>query len=193
TVKGVSIDALHRAYPIVADNIPIQSQPFHLGNIPAGDYTVFILELTTGGLSRPPSRVRLAQLSLWASAPGMNQKEIEFPPKELYVSFVTDETLIAQVDPEVLDYVQNKNVDNLILKATQLASQGKTAEARQTLQMAIGVTQRLNNPGLTQILNNALNELDKTGKISPDTTKTIRAGGRTMTVKSKHTEVYKGD
>ena len=191
-VKGVKIDALHRVYPNVLD-IPVDSQPFKLGNIPAGDYTIYILELTVSGLSRPPSKVRLAELTLWGSIPGMKQKEVEFPPTELFVSFVTDEALTAQVDPEVMDYLQNKNIDNLIQKATQLASQGKTQEARQTLQMAVGLTQRLNNPRLTQILNSAVNELDKTGRISSNVTKMLRAGGRTMTVKSKHTEIYKGD
>jgi Ca-activated chloride channel family protein len=191
-VKGVKIDALHRVYPNVLD-IPVDSQPFKLGNIPAGDYTIYILGLTISGLSRPPSKVRLAELTLWGSIPGMKQKEVEFPPTELFVSFVTDEALTAQVDPEVMDYLQNKNIDNLIQKATQLASQGKTQEARQTLQMAVGLTQRLNNPRLTQILNSAVNELDKTGRISSNVTKMLRAGGRTMTVKSKHTEIYKGD
>jgi Ca-activated chloride channel family protein len=191
-VKGVKIDALHRVYPNVLD-IPVDSQPFKLGNIPAGDYTIYILGLTVSGLSRPPSKVRLAELTLWGSIPGMKQKEVEFPPTELFVSFVTDEALTAQVDPEVMDYFQNKNIDNLIQKATQLASQGKTQEARQTLQMAVGLTQRLNNPRLTQILNSAVNELDKTGRISSNVTKMLRAGGRTMTVKSKHTEIYKGD
>jgi Ca-activated chloride channel family protein len=191
-VKGVQIDALHRVYPNVLD-IPVDSQPFKLGNIPAGDYTIYILELTVSGLSRPPSKVRLAELTLWGSIPGMKQKEVEFPPTELFVSFVTDEALTAQVDPEVMDYLQNKNIDNLIQKATALASQGKTQEARQTLQMAVGLTQRLNNPRLTQILNSAVNELDKTGRISSNVTKMLRAGGRTMTVKSKHTEIYKGD
>ena len=191
-VKGVQIDALHRVYPKVLD-IAVDSQPFKLGNIPAGDYTIYILELTVSGLSRPPSKVRLAELTLWGSIPGMKQKEVEFPPTELFVSFVTDEALTAQVDPEVMDYLQNKNIDNLIQKATALASQGKTQEARQTLQMAVGLTQRLNNPRLTQILNSAVNELDKTGRISSNVTKMLRAGGRTMTVKSKHTEIYKGD
>jgi Ca-activated chloride channel family protein len=191
-VKGVQIDALHRVYPDIVD-IAVDSQPFKLGNIPAGDYTIYILELTVSGLSRPPSKVRLAELTLWGSIPGMKQKEVEFPPTELFVSFVTDEALTAQVDPEVMDYLQNKNIDNLIQKATALASQGKTQEARQTLQMAVGLTQRLNNPRLTQILNSAVNELDKTGRISSNVTKMLRAGGRTMTVKSKHTEIYKGD
>jgi Ca-activated chloride channel family protein len=99
-----------------------------------------------------------------------------------------DETAIAQLDPEVLDYVQQKNVDNLVAQATRLLARGKTQEARQTLQVAQQITQRLNNPGATRLLQNALEELNRTGIISENTRRTLRAGGRTMTVKSGKTE-----
>jgi Ca-activated chloride channel family protein len=125
---------------------------------------------------------------MWASAPGLKQRQVEFPPKELFVTFTNDDSAIAQIDPEVLDYVQQKNVDNLVVQATRLLAQGKTQEARQTLQLALQTTQRLNNPGQTRLLQNALEELNRTGTISENTRRTLRAGGRTMTVKSGKTE-----
>lgn len=185
-VKGVTLDSLSRVYPNLVD-IPLTDQPYRLGNIAAGDYTIFILEFTVSGISRPPSRARLAQFTLWASIPGLKQKQIEFPPKELFITFTQDETAVAQVDPEVLDYVQQKNVDQLIAQATKLANQGKTEEARKTLQMAQRLTQRLNNQGATRLLHSALEELNRTGTISANTVRTLRAGSRTMTVKSGKT------
>lgn len=185
-VKGVTLDSISRVYPNIVD-IPLTNQPYRLGNIQAGDYTVFILEFTVSGIPRLPSRARLVQFNLWASVPGLRQRQIEFPSKELFITFTQDETAIAQVDPEVLDYVQQKNVDRLVTQATKLAAQGKTEEARKTLQMAQGMTQRLNNPSATRLLQNALEELNRTGTISAETRRTLRAGGRTMTVKSGKT------
>jgi Ca-activated chloride channel family protein len=187
TVRGITVDAITRVYPNLVE-VPLGEQPYRLGNIPAGDYTVFVLELTVSGIPRPPSRVRLAQLTLWASAPGLKQRQVEFPPKDLYVTFTDDEAAIAQVDPEVLDYVQQKNVDRMVAQAARLIAQGKTQEARQTLQVAQQITQRLNNPGATLLLQNALEELNRTGTLSENTRRTLRAGGRTMTVKSGKTE-----
>jgi len=191
TVRGVTLDAITRVYPNLVE-VPLGEQPYRLGNIAAGDYTVFILELTVSGISRPPSKVRLAQLTMWASAPGLKQRQVEFPPKELFVTFTNDETAIAQVDPEVLDYVQQKNVDNMIAQATRLLKQGRTQEASRTLQLAQQITQRLNNPGATRLIQNALEELNRTGTLSESTRKTLRAGGRTMTVKSGKTESIEG-
>lgn len=192
TVKGINLDRISRIFPMIAE-ISLASQPFRLGNIPAGDYTIFIVELTVSGIARPPSRVRLAQLSLWGNVPGLKIKHHEFPPQEIIVEFTTDATLTAQCDPEVLDYVQQKNINALIDRATRLAGQGKQEEARQTLRIAANQTQQLNNPRVTKLIQSAIDELDRTGTISPDTTRTLRADGRTVTVKSKHTEIYRGD
>jgi Ca-activated chloride channel family protein len=191
TVRGVNLEAISRVYPSIVE-VPLGEQPYRLGNIPAGDYTVFILEFTISGIPRPPSRARLAQFILWASVPGLKQRQIEFPPKELFVTFTDDETAIAQVEPEVLEYVQQKNTGNLLDQATRLAAQGRTQEARRTLQLALQMTQRLNNPAATRLIQNTLEELNRTGTLSENTRRTLRAGGRTMTVKSRRTEPIEG-
>jgi Ca-activated chloride channel family protein len=191
TVRGVNLEAISRVYPSIVE-VPLGEQPYRLGNIPAGDYTVFILEFTISGIPRPPSRARLAQFILWASFPGLKQRQIEFPPKELFVTFTDDETAIAQVEPEVLEYVQQKNTGNLLDQATRLAAQGRTQEARRTLQLALQMTQRLNNPAATRLIQNTLEELNRTGTLSENTRRTLRAGGRTMTVKSRKTEPIEG-
>jgi Ca-activated chloride channel family protein len=153
-----------------------------MGNIAAGDYTVFIFEFTVEGLARPASRARMAQVSLAGSAPGLGKHE-DFPPQDLFVTFTTDEAAIAAVDPEVLGYVQQKNVDNLVQKAMGLATVN-AGQARQTLQVALGMTQRIGNAAMTKVLNNALDELNKSGTISAGTRKTVALGGRTKTVKT---------
>jgi len=180
-VKGVSMNSCTRVFPSLSE-VSSDAQPVRLGNIAAGDYTVFILEFTIEGLARPASRVRVGQVSLAGSVPGLGKRE-EFAPQDLFVTFTTDEAAVAAVDPEVLGYVQQKNVDNLIQKAMGQATVN-AGQARQTLQVALGMTQRIGNAAMTRVLNNALDELNKSGTISAGTRKTVALGGRTKTVKT---------
>ena len=178
-VKGVALTSVTKVFPSLSE-VSLESQPFRLGNIVAGKYTVFILEFTVEGLARPTSRVRIAQVSLGGSVPGLGKHE-EFAPQDLLVTFSNDEAAVAVVDPEVLGYVQQKNVDNLIQKAMGQATVN-AGQARQTLQVAAGMTQRIGNAAMTKVLNNALEELNKSGTISAGTRKTVALGGRTKTV-----------
>ena len=98
-------------------------------------------------------------------------------------SFTSDDRQVTEVDAEVLGYVQQKNVDLMVQNAVKLAGTD-AAKARQTLQAAVGVTQRVGNSAMTRILQNALNELNSSGTISVGTRKTIALGGRTKTVKT---------
>jgi Ca-activated chloride channel family protein len=180
-VKGVSLKSCTRVYPSLSE-VTHDLQPLRLGNVAAGDYTVFILEFALEGLARPPSRVRIAQVNLAGSVPGLGKRE-EFAPQDLFVSFTNDEAAIAAVDADVLGYVQQKNMDNLIQKAMDQATVN-AGQARQTLQVALGMTQRIGNPAMTRVLNNALDELNKSGTISAGTRKTVVLGGRTKTVKT---------
>jgi len=180
-VKGVTLDSIARVYPSLAE-ADVKAQPLRLGNIAAGDYTVLILEFTVAGLARPESRVRIAQLTLAGSAPGLGRRE-EFIPQDLYVTFTSDEAAVAAVDAEVLSYVQQKNLDRLVQQAVGQATVN-AGQARQTLQAALGMTQRIGNASMTKVINNALDELNKTGTISAGTRKTVALGGRTKTVRA---------
>lgn len=180
-VKGVTLDSVTRVYPSLSE-VGAASQPYRLGNIAAGDFTVFVLEFSVSGIARPPSRARIAQVSLTGNIPGLGRQD-DIPPQDLFLTFTTDEAAIASVDPEVLGYVQQKNVDRLVQDAVRLATTD-AARARQTLQAAVGMTQRVGNAGMTQMLQNALGELNKTGTISANTARTVRAGGRTKTMRT---------
>lgn len=180
SVKGVQLQSLTRVYPSLAE-VSLEQRPYRLGNIAAGDHTVFVLEFTISGIARPPSRVRIAQVGLAGYAPALNRRD-EFPVADLFVNFTPDESAVAEVDPEVLSYVQQKNIDRMVQEAARLATVD-AARARQTLQVAASMTQQLGNVAMTQMLQNALGELNQQGAISADTVKTLRVGGRTQTVK----------
>lgn len=181
TVKGVQINSATRVYPNLADLNPTE-RPMRLGNIEKGDFTVFIFELTVEGVERPPSRVRIAQLGLTANAPGLGRVQ-EFPPENLFIEFTTDEAAIAAVDPEIIGYVQQKNVGRLVEDAVRVATID-ASRAQQTLQVAAGMTQRLGNAAMTQMLTNAMDELNQTGTISVGTSKTVQLGLKTKTIKT---------
>jgi Ca-activated chloride channel family protein len=151
-----------------------------LGNIAAGDFTVFIFEFTVSGIARPASKARVAQVGLTGQAPALDRRD-ELEVQELSVIFTEDEAAAAEVDAEVLGYVQQKNVDRMVQDAVGLATVD-VGRAKQTLQVAAGMTKRLGNSAVTKMLENALSELDATGTISAETRKTVSLGGRTRTV-----------
>jgi Ca-activated chloride channel family protein len=188
-VKGVTLDTLTRVYPSLAE-VPLTRPPYRLGNIAVGDYTVFVLEFTIAGIARPPSRARLAQVGLTGHVPGLGRRD-ELAPHDLFVTFTTDDAATTAVDQEVMGYVQQKNMDRMVQEAMRQAT-GDAGRARQTLQAAMGMTQRIGNPAMTLMLQNALDELNKTGTISVNTRKTVALGGRTKTVKAGSTMPLEG-
>jgi len=159
--------------------------PLALGSIEAGDHTVFILEFDLP--ERPALRARLAQVGTTYQVPAQQYRG-EIPPQDLTVEFTDDEALAAQVDPEVMGYVQQRNVDNLVRQATEQAKHNPE-QAGKTLQLARSMTQRLGNSGMTMALGKAEEELKSTGTIAVGTSKTIKLGLRTQTMKVSGPEV----
>lgn len=179
TVKGVALESITRVYPNLSE-VGMEASKGLLGNIAAGDFTVFIFEFTVSGIARPASKARVAQVGLTGQVPALDRRD-ELEVQELSVIFTEDEAAAAEVDAEVLGYVQQKNVDRMVQDAVGLATVD-VGRAKQTLQVAAGMTKRLGNSAVTKMLENALSELDATGAISAETRKTVSLGGRTRTV-----------
>jgi len=178
TVRDVRLVSATRVYPSLAD-VDTTRLPLRLGSLEAGDRSVFILELDVP--ARPPARVRLAQVGVTYSVPAQSHRG-ELAPVDLVVEFTDEETLAASVDAEVMGYVQQRNVDNLVRQA---ADQARTSpeQAARTLRLAKSMTQRLGNRGMTVALGRAEEELRDSGTISAGTRKTIKIGARTQTMK----------
>jgi len=178
TVRDVHLASATRVYPSLAD-LDVTVTPLQLGSLEAGDHTVFILELDLP--ERAPVRARLAQVGItyWVPAQGYRG---EVPPVDLVVEFTSDEALAGSVDPEVMGYVQQRNVDNLVREAADQATTNPQQAAR-TLQLARAMTQRLGNRGMTVALGKAEEELRDQGMLSEGTRKTIKLGARTQTMK----------
>lgn len=188
TVKGVALESITRVYPSLAE-ITLET-PCALGNIAAGDYTVFTLEICVAGLMRPAGRARLAQVQLSATAPGLDKRATS-PLHDITVAFTPDEAAVTDVDEEVLGYVQQRNTDRMLQQAArQLKSD--TPGARRTLQTALGLTQHIGNAALTHIIEDSLQELARTGTLSAGARKTLALGGRTRTVRATSSSALKG-
>lgn len=178
TVRDVRLVSVARVYPSLADLDAAQA-PLQLGSLEAGDHTIFILELDVP--DRPAVRARLAQIGVTYRVPGQGYRG-EIPPIDVTVEYTTDETLASSVDPEVMGYVQQRNVDSLVRQATQQA-ETNPEQAAKTLRIARSMTQRLGNRGMTVALGKAEDELKSRGTIAIGTRKTIKLGARTQTMK----------
>jgi Ca-activated chloride channel family protein len=178
TVKGVELTRIVRAYPTQAE-FPINQDPHPLGNAIANDETIFILEFTIN--NRPATRVRIAQLGITYDIPGQKIRG-ELPPQNLIIQFVPGQENAAQVNQEVMDYVQQCNIANLVNQATKIAEHDPQ-KAEQILETARRMTMKIGNKDMTESLNNAQEELRKTKKISDGTRKTVKMGAKGKTVK----------
>jgi Ca-activated chloride channel family protein len=179
TVKGVKLTRVVRAYPSQAE-FPLHHEPYPLGNASANDETVFILEFTIE--SRAASRIRIAQLGLTYDVPGQNKRG-ELPIQNVVVEFVAGQNFAAQVDPEVMGYLQQCNIAQLVSEAARASESGNSQRAEELLETARRMTQRVGNEAMTKSLLGAEEELRKTRKISPDTRKTIKMGAKGKTIK----------
>lgn len=178
TVRGVQLERATRVYPDRAE-FPLKTDPYPLGAARGDDETVFILEF--GVDRRASSRVRIAQLGLTYDIPGQNRRG-ELPPQNLVVQFVTGQGGGAQVDQEVMGYVQQRNISQLVGDATKVA-ESNPEQAEQLLETARRLTVKIGNQEMLTSLNEGIDELRKTRKISDGTRKTVKMGSRGKTVK----------
>ena len=178
TVRDVRLVSATRVYPSLAELDPSRA-PLEVGSLEAGDHSIFMLELDVP--ERPPVRARLAQIGVTYVVPAERYRG-EVAPVDLPVEFTTDQSLAAAVDAEVMGYVQQRNLDNLVRQASDQA-RANPEQARKTLQVARSMTQRLGNRGMTVALGKAEEELRESGAISDGTRKTIKLGARTQTMK----------
>ncbi len=178
TVRGVKLTRVTRVYPDQAE-FPLTEQPYPIGVALADDETIFILEFNID--SRPSSRARIAQLGLTYDIPGQKRRG-ELLPQNIIVQFVTGQGGAAQADREVMGYVQQRNISQLVGDATKVAD-SNPQQAEKLLETARRLTVKIGNKAMEESLNDAQEELRKTKKISAGTRKTVKMGSKGKTVK----------
>ena len=178
TVEGVKLNRVTRVYPDQAE-FPLTEQPHPIGVALGDDETVFILEFDVD--SRVSCRVRLAQLGLTYDVPGQKRRG-ELTPQNVVVQFIAGQNGAAQVDQEVMGYVQQRNISQLVGNATKIAD-SNPEQAEKLLETARRLTVKIGNKAMEESLNDAQDELRKTRKISAGTRKTVKMGSKGKTVK----------
>lgn len=187
TVKGVALSRITRVYPDQAE-FPLLQQPYHIGSAMGNDETVFILEFDVD--SRASSRVRVAQLGLTYDVPAQNRRG-ELLPQNIVVQFLAGQGATAAVDQEVMGYVQQRNISQLIDDATKIADENPEL-AEQKMETARRLTVKIGNQDMLESLNEGIIELRKTRKISSGTRKTVKMGAKGKTVKMSTTDIDEG-
>ena len=178
TVEGVKLNRVTRVYPDQAE-FPLTEQPHPIGVALGDDETVFVLEFDVD--SRVSCRVRLAQLGLTYDVPGQKRRG-ELTPQNVVVQFIAGQNGAAQVDQEVMGYVQQRNISQLVGNATKIADSNPD-QAEKLLETARRLTVKIGNKAMEESLNDAQDELRKTRKISAGTRKTVKMGSKGKTVK----------
>lgn len=123
TVKGVKLIRITRVYPNQAD-YPLTQSPYPIGNASAGDDTIYILEFVID--SRSSSRSRIAQIGLTYDVPGLNRRG-EKPPLDVVAQFIAGQQGAAQTNQEVMGYVQQRNISQLVGDAAKIADKDPDA------------------------------------------------------------------
>ncbi|MHB8232014.1 MAG: vWA domain-containing protein [bacterium] len=178
TVQDVAIDRITRVYPEVSE-VDMNIKPHSIGNINSKESVVFIIETTIP--ERKPLKSRLMQLSLTYDAPGGHYRA-ENPPEDVIIEFTADESKASIINQEVMQWVQQRNIGGLLEKAVKEAADNPSTAAK-TLDMARRITVKLGNSAMTRIIEKAQNEIIENNTISQGTSKTLRIGSKTKTVK----------
>ncbi|AMW29193.1 MULTISPECIES: vWA domain-containing protein [Arthrospira] len=178
TVKGVKLARISRVYPDSAE-IALDKKPYLIGSAIANDDTVFMLEFDLESHSQ--AKVRIAQLGLTYDIPGQ-QRRGELPPQNLVLQFVAGHGGSAQTNPEVMGYVQQRNISGIVDRAANLADQNPE-QAAELLETARRLTVKIGNDAMVESLNLGIEEVRKTRKLSSGTRKTVKMGAKGKTVK----------
>lgn len=86
------------------------------------------------------------------------------------------------MNQEVMGYVQQRNISQLVDEATRVA-ENNPDRAEQILETARRMTVKIGNKDMEESLNAGIDELRKTKKISAGTRKTVKMGSKGKTVK----------
>lgn len=180
TLKDVTVERVTRVQPTQSE-VNLSRQPLMLGNLDAQGGSTFVIEFSVP--ARPAARVRLGQLLIGYEVPGVGQTG-ELPPQDVVVEFTADDSLAARINPDVMRWVQQRNIESLVVQATREA-RGDPQRAHESLMQARQLTERLGHHAMTRVLDQAIGELSAGKQISAGTAKTLQIGAKTQTLRQE--------
>jgi Ca-activated chloride channel family protein len=138
----------------------------------------FLLDLVLP--SRPAGAVRVAKV--WMRYREVGRTEIrQTEPVNVVVTYTPDRGEVAMVDQEIRRLIDLRAASTMVAAAEKAMNAGDTAKATTLLTNAKAVTGRLGQAQVTKKLDEAIEELAKSGGMSKETRTTLLAGTRQTT------------
>lgn len=177
TVRGTELLRVTQVIPQVSE-VALTGPVLSLGSLSSKESAVFLLEFRTA--ERSPCRARLAQVALTYRPAGWDVT-MESSPQDLVVEFTTDEERAARINQAVIDYVGQRNLNDMLEEAARLA-ESEPAKAEALLRKADALARRV-NPGLTMAVQSALGQMASGKTLSLSARKTLQVGAKTKTAR----------
>lgn len=178
-VQGVLPRAVWQVFPLI-NNLgyqPISDRDVSvpLGELETGSGRTILVEVLVD--PRPAGQYRIGQAEASYDIPLLNLQG-EKSRADIMLTFTTDAALAGQVNAPVMNIVEKVSAFKLQTRALQDLASGDVAGATQKLQSAVT---RLLNQGeadLAQTMQQEIQNLQQTGKLSSEGQKTIKFGTR---------------
>ncbi|NWG21002.1 MAG: VWA domain-containing protein [Chloroflexi bacterium] len=178
-VQGVLPRAVWQVFPLISNlgYKPVSDRDVSvpLGELETGSGRTLLVELLVD--PRPAGQYRIGQVEVSYDVPLLNVQG-EKSRSDIMLTFTTDAALAGQVNAPVMNIVEKVSAFKLQTRALQDLAAGDVAGATQKLQSAVT---RLLNQGeadLAQTMQQEIQNLQQTGKLSSEGQKTIKFGTR---------------
>jgi Ca-activated chloride channel homolog len=166
---GVALKAADQVFPKVCA-LERDGESYLCGNLAANESFVLLLDLAC-----PPTR---ANDSCFVELTVMSADETPLV-LQCRVPATDDSEAAFQIDSEVQNWLQQRNLGELLRRATTSSSPD---EQRTTLVSAQTLATKLANRDLDKTIQLAILELDETKTVSKNLAKSLQVGGKTKTI-----------
>lgn len=176
--KDVVVERISRVYPAQSE-LDLSLKPYFLGNAEDEDITAFLIEMTVS--SHNHGKARLAQVNLTYDVGGASYRG-ETSITDIIAEFDEEYGRSLNIDNEVMQYVQQRNLSSIIDKAVE-ESKTNINKAVEILKAAMQSVNRMNNAQMTKVLDNAVNELQNKKTIREGTLTALKVSAKTHTIR----------
>jgi Ca-activated chloride channel family protein len=181
---GLALDGLTRVYPMVQPLLAGPDGVFRLGNAGRDDPLVLVAELTLP--AQPVDERAALHAMLRYDVPSRSRKGVELH-QGVSVEYTSDPARAADLDEEVIFFVQQARASAQAAEAVRLTQSGRLDEARRSIMALEALGRRLGNPQIARAAERAAVELAISETLMPETAKAMKVGAKTLTILSPPT------
>lgn len=183
TVKlasGVELRRAHLVRPVISDlgQMPLENRQvtIPMRDLEATDPPGALLELLVP--ARPAGSYRIAELNLSYDMPGAGQQN---STANAMLEYTTDASRAAQMDPQVMNFVERVSVSKLQTRALSDAAAGDIPAATTKLRQAATRLLQMGEADLAGAAEREASNLERQGQVSAEGAKEIKYATRRLT------------